>query len=116
MSNSLRSSGSRRCGTPRDPVPFFFAGFPQLIRSTSSRDGRQTTRCGAAGLAAAVAAAAASRSPPPPPTADDINYFGLFVIGLCLGLGPRIEPCCFGFLLLAADVILHSKNHGGSQA
>ncbi len=37
----LVSSWFSRCGTPRLPVPFFLAGRPQLILSTSRTSGRQ---------------------------------------------------------------------------
>mmetsp|Transcript_26610 Transcript_26610/g.81782 ORF Transcript_26610/g.81782 Transcript_26610/m.81782 type:complete len:244 (-) Transcript_26610:2383-3114(-) len=39
-SKARRSSSFSRCGVPREPVPFFFAGRPQLMRSTSSFVGR----------------------------------------------------------------------------
>ena len=41
-SNKKRSSWFKRWGTFRDPVPFFLAGFPHEIRSTSFRVGRHT--------------------------------------------------------------------------
>lgn len=39
--NFLSSSWFNLWGTPREPVPFFFAGLPQLIFSTSCTVGRQ---------------------------------------------------------------------------
>ena len=38
-SNSILSSEFKRCGTPREPTPLFFALRPKLIFSTSSIDG-----------------------------------------------------------------------------